>query len=159
MSNARKFFRYWLPALLYSTAVLLASGDALSASHTGPLLYRVLAFFFGPISRERFEVIHHVARKCGHVTAYAVMSYAWFRAARHRSRREHLWDLHWAWFGLGASVAVAILDEFRQSFYRSRTASPWDVALDSTAALLMQLLIYRVHRWRDQRRARALAAG
>jgi len=159
LSNARKVLRYWLPALLYSAAVLLASGDVLSAQHTGPLLYRILSFFFGPISRERFEIIHHLARKCGHVAAYAVMSYAWFRAARHRSLREHLWHWHWAVFGLCASIVVAALDEYRQSFYRSRTSSPWDVLLDSSAALLAQLVVYAFYRWWTRRHSPAIAAA
>ena len=157
MSNARKFLRYWLPALLYTAAVLLASGDIFSASQTGPLLYRLLTFFFGPISPQRFAVIHHLARKCGHVAAYAVMSYTWFRAARHRSLREHLWHWHWAAFGLGASIVVAALDEYRQSFYPSRTSSPWDVMLDSSAALLAQLLVYAFYRWWTKRHAVAPA--
>ncbi len=156
--NKRQIIRYWLPALLYTAAVLFASGDYFSSEHTGVWLYWLLSHIFGPISDERFAVIHHLARKTGHVCAYALMSYIWFRAARHRSRREGAWNWRWAVFGLVAAAIVASLDEFRQSFYASRGSSIWDVGLDSSAALFMQLLIYRVHLWRERRRVRAVAA-
>jgi VanZ family protein len=157
-SAAQRFLRYWVPAVLYTLVVLWASGDFFSAQRTGALLYRILSAIWGPISPERFAVIHHLVRKAGHVAAYAVMSYVWFRAARHRSRREHLWDWRWALVGLLAAVVIASVDEFRQSFYVSRTGSPWDVVLDGSAALFMQLLIYRVYMWRTRRRAPAPAA-
>jgi VanZ family protein len=158
LNKRQQFFRYWLPALLYSGAVLAASGDFFSSEHTAVWLYWLLSHVFGPISDERFEMIHHLARKTGHVCAYALMGYIWFRAARHRSRREGAWHWQWALVGLLASVLVASLDEFRQSFYASRGSSVWDVMLDGSAALFMQLLIYRVHLWRERRRMPAVAA-
>jgi len=40
---------------------------------------------------------------------------------------------------------TASADEFHQSFLPNRTGTPWDVLLDCSGALAMQLLVYVFH--------------
>jgi VanZ family protein len=42
---------------------------------------------------------------------------------------------------LGTAL-VATADEYHQSFLPNRTSSPWDVLLDCTGAITLQLLVY-----------------
>jgi VanZ family protein len=42
---------------------------------------------------------------------------------------------------LGTAI-TASADEFHQSFLPNRTGTPWDVLLDCSGALAMQLLVY-----------------
>jgi VanZ family protein len=56
---------------------------------------------------------------------------------------------------LGTSL-VASLDELHQSYLPNRTGSPWDVLLDCTGALTLQLIVYIYLRLlRPKRLARA----
>ncbi len=77
-------------------------------------------------------------------------------------------DSHW-WMTLPRSLflvdaALAFLgtamtasaDEFHQTFLPNRTGSPWDVLLDCSGALTMQLLVYVFMRiFKPKRLARA----
>ena len=54
---------------------------------------------------------------------------------------EPRWTLRWAVLSEIMAVIFASLDEFHQSFVPSRTASPYDVALDSLGALFALLVL------------------
>ena len=131
---------YWIPALSWMSLVLLASTDPLSAKHTGEILGAILTWMFGHISTSTFNHINFFIRKSAHFTEYAVLSALWFRALR--IGFTELWKVRWALFGLAISLAVAILDEWHQSFVPSRTSSPRDVLLDFCGALFAQFLIW-----------------
>jgi len=47
---------------------------------------------------------------------------------------------------LGTAL-IASSDEFHQSFLPNRTASPWDVLIDCSGAITMQVLVYFFLRW------------
>lgn len=86
-------------------------------------------------------------RKSAHLTVYFTLSALWFRAQRGPRAG---WNPSWALLALLVSMLLAIGDEFHQSFVLSRTASPWDVLLDSVGALLAQAAIARFARRKTQ---------
>ena len=56
---------------------------------------------------------------------------------------------------LGTAI-VASCDEWHQSFLPNRTASPWDVLLDCTGGITLQLIVYIFMRtFKPKRLARA----
>jgi VanZ family protein len=133
--SPRQFCRYWLPPLLLSGGILLFSGNLGSSEHTK----RLLAWVFSWLSfAEMPEQGQGLLRKIGHFTAYASLSWLWFRAFQGqlagRLRTAVL-------FTLGLCLVIALLDEGHQSLVASRTSSIWDVALDFSAATLAALAL------------------
>ena len=119
--------------------MFIASSDAFSEKHTGSILEYVLPRIFGPIRRERFDLIHFLTRKAAHVTEYGILALMWLRAWRGAFAG---WQLRWARRALAVCLAVAALDEFHQSFVPSRGSDVKDVALDALGAALFLLIAF-----------------
>jgi VanZ family protein len=139
-STTRNFVVYWLPALLWTAAVLLASSDPFSAAHTGS----ILAVFLGWMPPASFDLTHFLVRKLAHLTEYGILALLWFRAWR---GTQLGWSAPWARRAFALCLAVAAVDEFHQGFVPTRTSSPRDVAIDCVGVLIALLMI----RWRTFR--------
>ena len=144
----------WLPVAIGIGIIVLESTELFGASHTtGPLrwLYETI---FGVVSNARWDVIHHLIRKCGHFFGYGALGLLWLRAwwmtlPHSRFLQDTLLAL------LGSSL-VASLDEWHQSYLPNRTGSAWDVLLDCLGAIALLLLAYFYLRiFRPKRLARA----
>ena len=61
--------------------------------------------------------------------------------------------MRWAAIAFFMSVVVASLDEWHQTFLPSRTGLFSDVVLDSTAALVAQVVIMILESWWSGRRS------
>jgi VanZ family protein len=89
----------------------------------------------------QINLINFYLRKTGHALAYGLMYFLWFRAFRVQAHcgagRAALWSL-------GCCLLFSSLDEGRQWFFPSRTASLRDVLLDMSGASLAALVIARV---------------
>ena len=117
--------------------ISVGSTDLLSAEHTSRFIGPFLRWFSPDVSDSMIASVQLVVRKCAHLTEYAILAALLFRALR--------------MFGVAfiAAAAYAALDEFHQSFVSSRTASPWDVAIDCLGAMI-GLMLYRLLRNRRQ---------
>jgi VanZ family protein len=118
--------------------VFLFSTGTFSAERTGHILRPFLEWLVGEISDARFALIQFLVRKAAHVTVYATLSLLWFRAGR---GPHSGWQSSWALLAILVSMLVALGDEFHQTFVPSRTGTPYDVLLDSFAALLAQVAL------------------
>jgi VanZ family protein len=99
-------------------------------------------------------VIHHLIRKSGHFFGYGFIGVAWLRAWWMTLPHSHF--IEDAFLALLGTSLVASLDELHQSYIPNRTGSPWDVLLDCTGALTLQLIVYIYLRLlRPKRLARA----
>ena len=144
---------YWLPAIIWTALVFIASFDAFSAEHTGSILEFVLTKVYGPISAERFIFIHFLTRKTAHVTEYGILAWFYFRAFRDgRDPHAHDWRMIWARRAWAVCIAVAATDEFHQSFVASRTSSPWDVVIDASGAAVVLAMVWLHSRWSSPQR-------
>ncbi len=144
MSAARANpWKEWIPALVWLGIIALESTNLGSSENTSRILYPVLHFLFG-MSPARFLVWHVVIRKSGHVTGYFVLSLLLFRAWRATLPPAgiYAWSLQCAGTSFFMTAFVASLDEWHQSFLPSRTGRWQDVVLDSSAALLAQIIIW-----------------
>jgi VanZ family protein len=139
-SSLKFWLSAWLPVVLGIGVILLESTEFMGADHTsGPLRWLFQAIF-GPISNARWDVVHHLTRKCGHFFGYGVIGLFWLRAWWMTLRRSHFYmDTLLAL--LGTSL-VASLDELHQGYLPNRTGSLWDVLLDCSGALILQLTVY-----------------
>jgi Predicted integral membrane protein len=134
------FLRYWLPPIIWSSAILAASTAQFSSSNSGPWLHDLVLRVLGhDLAPHFFDLLHFGLRKAGHLTAYGILSALWFRAFR--SGQALSWRPRWAAWAVALAVAVASTDEWHQSFIPSRTGTIHDVFLDAGGAILAQLLV------------------
>lgn len=156
-SRTRTFLRYWLPAVLWTGVVFIASSDMFSAAHTGSVLEFLLSKIYGAISPASFAFIHFLTRKTAHVTEYGILALLWFRAWRGAHPLD--WRVLWARRAWAICIAVAATDEFHQSFVPSRTSSPWDVAIDAAGAAVFLAIFWLIWRWHTSRPQPQAALG
>jgi VanZ family protein len=137
------FARYWLPPIVWMAAIWGFSTDVGSAEHTSGVVAWILGTLFPWLTPTQIEPLHALIRKLGHLTEYAILALLWFRALR---GGRGLPATASTWAALAISIAWAIVDELHQSVVPSRTASSFDVLLDSTGATVA-LLIARLAGW------------
>ena len=138
------FLKDWVPVLAWMIFIFIGSTDLLSAEHTSRYIGPFLHWFAPNVSDATIGTVQLVVRKCAHLTEYAVLGVLLYRALRR--------------FAPALIVAgiFAGLDEFHQSFVTTRTASPWDVAIDCLGAFL-GLCLWRL--FRNRRRPVRVADG
>jgi VanZ family protein len=129
---------YWLPPIIWGLAILAMSGDVASSKNTYGLLQWLLAWFV-TLKAAEIATINVYLRKTGHVLAYGLMYFLWFRAFRGHLNvgpgRAFL-------YALGLCFLVSATDEGHQSFTRFRGGSIYDVLLDCSAAGLAGLITF-----------------
>ena len=142
----------WIAAILWLILIAIESTDYLSSANTSRIMYPILHFLTG-VDPVRFEVWNYYIRKVGHVVGYFGLSVLLFRAWRATLRRDAIvqWTLRWASSAFWMTALVASLDEWHQTTIPSRTGNLHDIALDSTAALVGQVLVFC---WNARRRDR-----
>jgi VanZ family protein len=135
MSFIQKF-KYWVPVLLWMSFIFWMSTGTFSAQNTSLIIEPILHFLMPSISPEKIAMIHGVMRKLGHVTEYFILGILLFRAFR--GGLKELRNLRWAFSSLLVVVLYAVSDEFHQSFIPTRTASLFDVGIDTLGGILAQ---------------------
>ncbi len=120
----------WLPVLVWGAVIFTLSTSVFSAANTAWFIEPVLRWFLPGISAAALGVIHSLVRKSAHFTEYGILF--WLLVRGPMVRRPYL--------ALAACVVYALLDEGHQMFVPGRTASLYDVALDSTGALFSRFL-------------------
>lgn len=101
------------------------------------------------MTQAHIEAIHHLFRKCGHLTEYAVLAILLWRAVRKPIRRD---PRPWSWREAMIAVLIVFLyastDEFHQMFVPGRTPLISDVFIDTSGAIAGMILLWAVGRWR-----------
>lgn len=144
----------WVPVVVGVTVIVLESTEFFGADHTTGPLRSLYESIFGPISNARWEMVHHLLRKCGHFLGYGAIGLAWLRAWW--MTLPHSRFVQDAFLALLGTALVASSDEFHQTFLPNRTGSAWDVLLDCCGAITLQLIVYVFMRMtRPKRLARA----
>ena len=129
--------KYWLPPAIWMAAIITFSSDVGSGEHTSHWLLPILRILAPWATEAQLEALHWLVRKAGHVTEYAILTALWYRALRGgRSATPRAAAV----IALAISIAWAVIDEIRQSFVPSRTASAMDVATDSIGGLIVVAL-------------------
>jgi VanZ family protein len=147
-SSTKRILKVWLPTVIWLAVIVTESSNLGSSEHTGQILYPIFHYLFG-MGLERFSVLHAVLRKTGHFVGYFTLSILLFRSWRGTfPRLSTRWCLQWATLAFVCTALVAALDEFHQSFIPSRTGMFRDVLLDSSAALVAQIVLFVILRRR-----------
>lgn len=116
------------PVAAWAAFVLFASSANFSASNTSRIIRPLLLWLFPRISEASIQSVHFYVRKAAHFTEYAVLALLAARAFR----TSGLTALRRAWWlaAFALVAAVALADEYHQSFLPSRTGSIYDSLLD-----------------------------
>jgi VanZ family protein len=120
------------------------SGNMGSSANTGDVLQWLLSWFVA-LKPAQVNMINFYMRKTGHLLAYGLMYFLWFRALREHADFGPRGAFLWA---LGFCLVFASMDEGRQWFYPTRGSSIWDVILDMSGAGLSALITCAV--WRPR---------
>ncbi|MEP6945810.1 MAG: VanZ family protein [Acidobacteriota bacterium] len=134
VKDRRASFVAYSSVLLWIGLVFFLSSPEGASTETSRFLRPLIGFFFPNASPELFEAAHFVVRKAAHFTEYAILAILAFRACRLSGI---------AWLNgnyliapIVLVAAVAVLDEFNQSFEPSRTGSAWDSLLDCAGGIV-----------------------
>lgn len=144
----------WFPVFFCIVVIVIESTEMLGADHTSSPLRWVFETLFGRVGERSWNSIHHILRKSGHFLGYGTIGLIWFRAWwMSLPRSRFLQDV---FLSLMGTAMIASADEFHQGILPNRTGTPWDVLLDCSGALVLQLIVYIYMRvWRPKRLERA----
>ena len=120
----------WGPVVAWSVVLFILSTSVFSAANTSRYIEPVVRWFLPSATAATVALIHGLIRKAAHFTNYAVLFWLLIRGPM----------VGRPYAALGLCVAYAFLDESHQIFVLGRTASLYDVALDSSGALFGRFL-------------------
>ena len=149
MNPAQKhLLKTWIAAILWLAIIVTESSNLASADNTSRILYPLLHLLFG-VDVAHFRTWHAVIRKSGHFVGYFTLSWLLFRAWRDTFPFPgKTWSIQWARISFFMAALVACLDEWHQTYLPGRTGRVHDVALDSAAALIAQVILFLILRKR-----------
>jgi VanZ family protein len=122
--------REWIPVLVWGAVIFTLSTSSFSAVNTSRIIDPMLRWLIPGISAASVNVVHMLVRKAAHFTEYGILFWLLIRGPM--AQRPYL--------ALMLCVVYALTDEGHQVFVPGRTASLYDVALDSTGALFSHFL-------------------
>jgi len=122
--------RQWMPILIWAAAIFTFSTSGFSADSTSRVITPVLRWALPGISLAWLDLANTLVRKAAHFTEYGVLFWLLVRGPM---RRRPL-------IAMAICVAYALTDEGHQIFVAGRTASMYDVALDSSGAMFSGFL-------------------
>jgi VanZ family protein len=120
----------WIPVMIWGALIFTLSTSAFSAYNTSRVIDPILKWLIPGISGAAVDVCHMLVRKCAHFTEYGILF--WLLVRGPMAQRPYL--------ALMLCVVYALTDEGHQVFVPGRTASLYDVALDSSGALFSHFL-------------------
>ena len=120
----------WIPVLLWGALIFTLSTATFSAANTSKVIDPMLRWLIPGITAASVDVCHMLVRKAAHFTEYGILF--WLLVRGPMAQRP--------WLALMLCVVYALTDEGHQVFVPGRTASLYDVALDSTGALFSHFL-------------------
>ena len=131
------------------SVIFTASGDTHSYQHSSRLVAPLLYWLFPRISPDTVDWVVFIARKCAHLTEYAVFALLLWRAFRRPQKNDaRPWNWREARLTLLVVALYAASDEFHQLFVSTRDARVHDVALDTLGGAAGLFMIWLVGRWR-----------
>jgi VanZ family protein len=130
--------RRWAPVIIWAAIIWTFSTHWFTSENTAKIIEPILYWLLPHPSPDMIDSIHHFIRKCGHVTEYFIFALLVLRAIRDARPG---FRLRWALATICIVAAYASTDEFHQSFVPGRTASIYDVMLDTTGGAIALIAV------------------
>jgi VanZ family protein len=128
--------------------IFSASADAKSYEHSSALFEPLLHWLFPKMEQTQIETIHHIFRKCGHLTEYAILTLLLWRAIRGSRKIE---TQKWRWNDASLALVIVFIyaatDEFHQMFVPTRTPLFSDVLIDTSGGALALFVLWLVRKF------------
>ena len=138
---------YWIPPVVWMILIFSASSDRASYAHTSRFFEPLLRYLFPWLAQEHVDEIHHLFRKCGHLTEYAVLAgLLWLAIRRTDPPLNHQWRWAQAGLALAGVLVYAASDEFHQAFVPGRTALVSDVLIDTSGGAVGLAVLWLIGR-------------
>ncbi len=130
----------YAPLLIWIGVIFFLSSGQGASNRTSIIIRPLLEFLFPAAPSETITFYHGIIRKFAHFGEYALLGVLACRAfvASRQNSIEKFFYLASA----ALVLAVAVSDEFNQSFNPDRTASPIDVLIDLAGGVTATLLYY-----------------
>jgi VanZ family protein len=158
VSKARSFLKYWLPVLIWMVVIFSASGDQGSFQHSSRIIGPLLHWLFPNMQEINVNHVVTFARKCAHLTEYAILAGLFWRALRKPAGFRTLpWLWREAFWAIVFVAFYAMSDEFHQSFVPGREGKVTDVLIDTTGAALGMMFLWIL--WRILRNPKSAESG
>ena len=109
-------------------------------SETSRFVRPLLHFLFPLAPEETLVVYHAFVRKSAHFTEYGFLGF--FAARAFALSSVNLLKNYWFVFAFSTVAAIALIDEYNQSFNPARTGSIYDVLLDWAGGLTIIAIFY-----------------
>jgi len=131
--------------------IFSASSDQESAQHSSRIIGPIVHWLFPRMPEDQVEEIIFLARKCAHLTEYAILGWLIWRVFRKPSRN----DLRpWVWREAARALFLVLVyaasDEFHQLYVPSRQASIVDVLIDTAGGAAGLLFVWALGRVRKR---------
>ncbi|MBA2379250.1 MAG: VanZ family protein [Blastocatellia bacterium] len=151
--NRRRRLSRYAPVLFWIGVIFYLSGGGGSFNETSRYVRPLLEFLFPTADVETLQLYHGYIRKLAHVAVYAVLGILAARAFT--TSQMHTLRTRWPIAVLALVIAIALIDEFQQSFNDARTGAVGDVALDTLGGILAVAAFIILRKlWRRIRPAR-----
>lgn len=136
-----RLWRYG-PVALWVGVIFFASTGTMAASNTSRVVRPLLLWLIPDITEESLLLAHMTVRKGAHLAEYSVLALLAARAFLTSSKI--FLRARWLLSSLALAAAVALLDEYHQSFLPSRAGTIYDSMIDiAGAATALLLLAFR----------------
>ena len=130
------FLRDWGPAVVWSLCIFVFSTSLFTAQNTSTFLVPLLTWLFPQALSATIVHMHEFIRKSAHFVEFFILSLTLLRGVR---GGRPGWRISWALAALAIAACYASFDEVHQAFVPGRTASVYDVLLDTSGAGVGQI--------------------
>jgi VanZ family protein len=139
-----RWLKIWWPAIAWAIVISGFSTGAFTADNTSRIIIPVLHWLLPHAPANTLNEIHHLIRKCAHLTEYFILSLLVLRGIRAgRPGTRFVWAL-----AVVAIVACyASLDELHQYFVPGRTAAVRDILIDTSGGIAAQAVAALLMLW------------
>jgi len=124
----------YAPLIVWMMIVLALGTGFGSMDETSRFIGPFLKWLLPNAPAETIKYIHAIIRKFAHFAEYSVLAFLAWNAFRYFSRP--------VLYAFLLAVAVAVIDEFDQSFNAARTSSIYDILLDCFGAAVACFLLW-----------------
>lgn len=120
----------WLPVISWIAILFIFSTSVFTASQTSRIIEPILRWLLPGAPAATIGLVHALIRKAAHFTNYCILFWLLIRGPLYGR----------PYTALALCVCYAFLDEGHQVLVPGRTASLYDIALDSSGALFSRFL-------------------
>ena len=136
-----------LLALVWASIISNFSNDNFSAAKTAPYIERWLGAIAPSANINTIHTLHILIRKSAHFIEYGIFALLlfgiWAAGALPWPKRPII-------YVIGIVASFALLDEYHQSFVRSRLPSIWDSLIDTLGGISALALLWLAQRKKFQ---------